>query len=408
MQVCYLVDALKLRRHIHILRDVLQSDSILKIMHGADNDVLWLQRDFQIFLVNVFDTQKACKVLGFQRSSLAHLLEMYFGIIKDTSHQKADWRKRPLPKDMLDYACVDVQYLFRLKEILGRELLKSSTKVQFNKLVVAYHRSQKITLKTYKYNEIPARKQASIILSKAKQKGHVKKGQDEVKPKYETLLSLTKWRLVCAKKIDVSLQGLLPDRLMVVLSCVAFSTESEVLDYIETFIQQYENPYWNKEVFLENIKPLIGSLLNALHHKDFIVEASGKSLKSKGDISLKRAQHITNFTRKSPAYENCKMFSREGDLLCFCDKKKVKWYISKGLAKQVNENEETMSIQLLFENRKTDQEKGDNESYPCLKKNACVGCGDETNYLRYRIVPSCYRKFFPTFLKSHRIRKRCR
>lgn len=31
-------------------------------MHGCDNDILWLQRDFHIYVANVFDTGKACMV----------------------------------------------------------------------------------------------------------------------------------------------------------------------------------------------------------------------------------------------------------------------------------------------------------------------------------------------------------
>lgn len=34
----------------------------LQVVHGGDNDVLWLQRDFHIYMVNVFDTEKACQV----------------------------------------------------------------------------------------------------------------------------------------------------------------------------------------------------------------------------------------------------------------------------------------------------------------------------------------------------------
>ena len=33
-----------------------------QVLHGADNDVLWCQRDFHLYLVNVFDTEKACQV----------------------------------------------------------------------------------------------------------------------------------------------------------------------------------------------------------------------------------------------------------------------------------------------------------------------------------------------------------
>jgi hypothetical protein len=31
------------------------------VVHGGGSDVLWLQRDFGLFLVNVFDTEKACQ-----------------------------------------------------------------------------------------------------------------------------------------------------------------------------------------------------------------------------------------------------------------------------------------------------------------------------------------------------------
>lgn len=34
----------------------------MQVVHGGNNDVLWLQRDFHIYMVNVFDTEKACQV----------------------------------------------------------------------------------------------------------------------------------------------------------------------------------------------------------------------------------------------------------------------------------------------------------------------------------------------------------
>lgn len=32
----------------------------------------------------------------------------------------------------------------------------------------------------------------------------------------------------------------------------------------------------------------------------------------------------------------------------------------------------------------------------------CVACGDDSHYLRYKVVPACYRRHFPVHLKSHR------
>ena len=34
------------------------------MLHGADSDIVWLQRDFGIYVVNLFDTGQASRVLG--------------------------------------------------------------------------------------------------------------------------------------------------------------------------------------------------------------------------------------------------------------------------------------------------------------------------------------------------------
>lgn len=39
-----------------------------------------------------------------------------------------------------------------------------------------------------------------------------------------------------------------------------------------------------------------------------------------------RARLVKKFSAKSAVYENCKMFSLEGELLCFCDLRKLTWY----------------------------------------------------------------------------------
>ncbi|MCI06982.1 exosome component 10-like, partial [Trifolium medium] len=53
----FVVDTLKLRIHIgpH-LRELFKDPSKRKVMHGADKDIVWLQRDFGIYVCNLFDT----------------------------------------------------------------------------------------------------------------------------------------------------------------------------------------------------------------------------------------------------------------------------------------------------------------------------------------------------------------
>jgi hypothetical protein len=59
-----------------------------------------------------------------------------------------------------------------------------------------------------------------------------------------------------------------------------------------------------------------------------------------------------------------------------------------------------MTIQLAFEPRGRD---GASDAYfVCEKRNACVVCGGATHFLRYHVIPSCFRRNLPAQWKSHR------
>jgi exosome complex exonuclease RRP6 len=55
---------------------------------------VWLQQDFNLYIVNLFDTFHASKLLDFPRHGLANLLEMYCDFVPDKRYQLADWRIR--------------------------------------------------------------------------------------------------------------------------------------------------------------------------------------------------------------------------------------------------------------------------------------------------------------------------
>lgn len=55
---------------------------------------MWLQQDFNVFVVGLFDTYHASKVLDFQKHGLANLLEAFCDFIPDKRYQLADWRIR--------------------------------------------------------------------------------------------------------------------------------------------------------------------------------------------------------------------------------------------------------------------------------------------------------------------------
>ena len=51
-----MIDALVLKQELEILNTWTTNPNIVKLFHGCDSDIKWLQKDFGIYLVNVLDT----------------------------------------------------------------------------------------------------------------------------------------------------------------------------------------------------------------------------------------------------------------------------------------------------------------------------------------------------------------
>ena len=59
----YVVDTLLLRPKLNKLLPVFTDPKITKVLHGADMDIKWLQRDCGLYIVNMFDTGQASRCL---------------------------------------------------------------------------------------------------------------------------------------------------------------------------------------------------------------------------------------------------------------------------------------------------------------------------------------------------------
>lgn len=148
----YVIDTLKLRVHIGpYLREVFKDPKKKKVMHGADRDILWLQRDFGIYICNLFDTGQGSKVLGLERNSLEYLLQHFCGVTANKEYQNADWRLRPLPDEMLRYAREDTHYLLHIYDLMKIRLLtfSSVSENSDSHLVEVYKRSSAICMNLY-------------------------------------------------------------------------------------------------------------------------------------------------------------------------------------------------------------------------------------------------------------------
>ncbi|GAA5821490.1 hypothetical protein JCM3770_000597 [Rhodotorula araucariae] len=116
----YVIDALEpaVRDNLDSLNEFFTNPEWVKVLHGASSDIVWLQRDFGLYIVGLFDTYHATKVLGYSQHSLASLLSMYTDFEADKRYQLADWRIRPLPKEMLHYARSDTHFLLSIYDHL--------------------------------------------------------------------------------------------------------------------------------------------------------------------------------------------------------------------------------------------------------------------------------------------------
>ncbi len=119
----YIIDPLA-NLDLSVLAKIIANRRIEKVMHGADYDGRMIMRHLGVRPENIFDTMLASQILGKKRVGLAPLLEEYFGVTLDKRHQRADWSKRPLSPELLEYAAMDVRFLLPLHRELVKQLRK--------------------------------------------------------------------------------------------------------------------------------------------------------------------------------------------------------------------------------------------------------------------------------------------
>lgn len=116
-----LVDPLKISE-LRPVWDLLENPNIQKISHGCQSDLILLDYRYDVHPRNIFDTQKASQLLGYESTSLSALLERYFNLVKNMKVRVSDWNKRPLTDRMIEYAALDVEHLSELADKLEVEL----------------------------------------------------------------------------------------------------------------------------------------------------------------------------------------------------------------------------------------------------------------------------------------------
>jgi ribonuclease D len=93
------------------------------VLHAASQDLPCLA-ELGLRPARIFDTELAGRLAGFERVALGTLVEHLLGYRLEKGHGAADWSRRPLPQDWLDYAALDVELLVPLRNVLEDELAR--------------------------------------------------------------------------------------------------------------------------------------------------------------------------------------------------------------------------------------------------------------------------------------------
>jgi ribonuclease D len=91
------------------------------VLHAADQDLPCLA-EIGMTPVKLYDTELAGRLAGFDRVNLATMVQRLLGVQLMKGHGAADWSKRPLPHEWLNYAALDVEVLLELRHAIAAVL----------------------------------------------------------------------------------------------------------------------------------------------------------------------------------------------------------------------------------------------------------------------------------------------
>lgn len=207
----WIVDTLKpWRQALQMLNEVFTDPQILKVFQGASMDIIWLQRDLGLYVVGLFDTYYASTALQFPAKSLKYLLQRFANFEAQKQFQLADWRVRPLPQELLDYARADTHYLLNIYDNLRNMLLDESTP-QNNMLDYVLRESQKVALQIYVnpvYDAETGRGPAGWLALLGQRSTRFSNEQ------FAVFRAIHAWRDNKARDTDEGIQNVLPNRFL--------------------------------------------------------------------------------------------------------------------------------------------------------------------------------------------------
>ena len=120
----WVIDPLALGDDMKLLNPILADESVIKIFHAAEFDLMLLKQDLGAEIKGLFDTQVAMTLLGHTKTGLAALIESYCGLKPSKKEQRSNWGARPLTDSQVAYARLDTHFLPDLHQRLRGEVIE--------------------------------------------------------------------------------------------------------------------------------------------------------------------------------------------------------------------------------------------------------------------------------------------
>ena len=421
------------------LKNIFENKKIEKIFHSCYNDLRWISEAINTSIKNIFDTQYMDNYIESKRKNrqvsqnknLNNLLKKYLNMkISEEEKkklQRSDWFSRPLSEEQLIYAANDALYLIELRQkmyqIINNDKEFNKIKREFNfdmnnKLISRKNKKEEdfkdIAGNYIDENMTVLMENEYIKLAKDIFFDLLKKTDDFASKNNfnrEKILSLNSIFHICNK---------LPKNKEKILKIIN-QQQNMSINY-DDLINESKNNSSNEENNLNNeTKKFYLDIIDYILSKGKEIEESLskqniESTKSKNIIEGKKLELLRNLKKevskksvvnnsicKGPIYDSCKMLAPDGQQLCFCDFKKMSWYLERNLAKLISNDPPV--FKLIFEPNArgcVDENLKSSNFYIESRTNCCVICGKTENYLRFHVIPILYRSCFPENLKSHK------
>lgn len=109
---------------INLIRELFETRIISKIMFDSSSDQRLLYKQYNIRIHNIIDLKPAVDILDYEGKNLGALLtdKLKLDPIDKKSFQMYDWQTRPIDAAAINYAIMDVLYLFELRRIMFIDL----------------------------------------------------------------------------------------------------------------------------------------------------------------------------------------------------------------------------------------------------------------------------------------------